>query len=41
MSKIKRELNPKVSVGDKVMCLHMDGETSVPPMTTGIVRECS
>ena len=38
MSKIKRELNPKVSVGDKVMSLHMDGETSVPPMTTGIVR---
>ena len=38
MSKIKRELNPKVSVGDKVMSLHMDGETSVPPMTTVIVR---
>ena len=38
MSKVKRELNPKVSVGDKVMSLHMDGETSVPPMTTGIVR---
>lgn len=38
MSKIKRELNPKVSVGDKVMCLNMDGESSVPPMTTGIVR---
>ena len=38
MSKVKRELNPKVSVGDKVMCLHMDGETEIPPMTTGIVR---
>jgi hypothetical protein len=38
MSKVKRELNPKVSVGDKVMSLHMDGETSVPPMTIGIVR---
>ena len=38
MSKVKRELNPKVSVGDKVMCLNMDGESSVPPMTTGIVR---
>ena len=39
MSKVKRELNPKVSVGDKVMCLHMDGETEIPPMTTGIVRD--
>ena len=39
MSKIKRELNPKVSVGDKVMCIHMDGETEIPPMTTGIVRD--
>ena len=39
MSKIKRELNPKVSVGDKVMSLHMDGETEIPPMTTGIVRD--
>ena len=39
MSKVKRELNPKVSVGDKVMSLHMDGETEIPPMTTGIVRD--
>lgn len=37
MSKIKRELNPSVSKGDRVMCLHMDGETSVPPMTLGTV----
>ena len=33
----KRELNPSVSKGDRVMCLHMDGETSVPPMTLGTV----
>ena len=38
MSKPKRELNPKVKNGDRVMCLHMDGETSIPPMTLGTVR---
>jgi len=38
MSKPKRELNPKVKSGDRVMCLHMDGETSIPPMTLGTVR---
>ena len=38
MSKPKKELNPKLVKGDRIMCLHMDGETSVPPMTTGTVR---
>jgi hypothetical protein len=38
MFKTKKELNPKVIKGDRIMCLHMDGETSVPPMTTGTVR---
>ena len=38
MSKSKRELNPPLSSGDRIMCLHMDGETDVPPMTTGTVR---
>jgi hypothetical protein len=38
MSKSKKELNPKLDKGDRIMCLHMDGETSVPPMTTGTVR---
>jgi len=38
MSKTKKELNPKLVKGDRIMCLHMDGETSVPPMTTGTVR---
>jgi hypothetical protein len=38
MLKTKKELNPKVIKGDRIMCLHMDGETSVPPMTTGTVR---
>jgi hypothetical protein len=38
MNKPKRELNPQVTTGDKIMCLHMDGETGVPPMTTGTVR---
>jgi hypothetical protein len=37
MSKIKRELNPPTSKGDRIMCLHMDGETDVPPMTLGTV----
>ncbi len=38
MSKPKKELNPSVSKGDRVMCLHMDGETSVPMGTTGTVK---
>jgi hypothetical protein len=38
MSKSNKELNPKLVKGDRIMCLHMDGETSVPPMTTGTVR---
>lgn len=38
MSKPRRELNPKVTSGDRVMCLHMDGEISIPPMTLGTVR---
>jgi hypothetical protein len=38
MNKLKKELNPKLVKGDRIMCLHMDGETSVPPMTTGTVR---
>jgi len=38
MIKLKKELNPKLVKGDRIMCLHMDGETSVPPMTTGTVR---
>jgi hypothetical protein len=37
MSKSKKELNPKVIPGDRIMCLHMDGETSVPMGTTGTV----
>ena len=38
MSKPRRELNPQLSSGDRIMCLHMDGETDVTPMTTGTVR---
>ena len=37
MSKAKRELNPKLNVGDRIICVHMDGETSVPPGTKGTV----
>jgi len=39
MTKIKRELNPTLKSGDRVMCLHMDGEISVPMGTTGTVRD--
>lgn len=35
---MKGELNPKLKVGDLVICYHMDGETSVPPGTKGIVK---
>lgn len=38
MSKSKKEINPQVNRGDRIMCLHMDGETSVPMGTTGTVR---
>lgn len=37
MSKSKKELNPKLVKGDRIMCLHMDGETSVPMGATGTV----
>jgi hypothetical protein len=37
MSKSKKELNPKLVKGDRIMCLHMEGETSVPMGTTGTV----
>lgn len=35
------ELNPKLKEGDKVICYHMDGETSVPAGTEGTVRRIS
>ena len=38
MSKPRRELNPQLTKGDRVMCLHMDGETGIPPGTLGTVR---
>ena len=37
MSKSNKELNPKLVKGDRIMCLHMEGETSVPMGTTGTV----
>ena len=39
MSKPKKEINPKLVTGDRIMCLHMDGETSVPMGTTGTVTK--
>jgi hypothetical protein len=41
MSEVRKELNPKLIKGDRVMCLHMDGETSVPMGTTGTVVNIS
>lgn len=35
---MKGELNPKLNIGDRVICYHMDGETGVPPGTEGTVR---
>lgn len=33
--------NTMVDVGDRIMCLHMDSETSVPPGTLGTVTKVS
>jgi len=41
MNKSKKELNPKLVPGDRIMCLHMDGETGVPMGTTGSVIKIS
>lgn len=34
---MKDELNPKLNIGDRVICYHMDGETGVPSGTEGTV----
>jgi hypothetical protein len=34
---MKGPLNPKVNVGDRIICFHMEGETGVPPGTHGTV----
>jgi hypothetical protein len=34
-------LNPKLNIGDTVILLHMDGETSIPPGTKGLVKSHS
>jgi hypothetical protein len=36
---MKGELNPKLNIGDRVICYHMDGETGVPPGTEGTVKK--
>jgi hypothetical protein len=38
---MKGPLNPELKVGDKIMCFHMEGETGVPPGTTGVVIKIS
>lgn len=34
----KKMINPELQVGDKVVCLHMDGESSISPGTKGVVK---
>ena len=34
---MKGPLNPPLEVGDRVICYHMEGETSVSPGTKGVV----
>ena len=36
---MKRILNPPLEVGDRIVCYYMDGETSVPPGTEGVVTK--
>ena len=38
---MKGKLNPELKVGNRIMCLHMEGETGVPPGTLGTVRKIS
>ena len=38
--KKKKEINPKLKVGDRIVCYHMDGEYArVPPYTEGTVTK--
>jgi hypothetical protein len=39
MNKKVNVLNPELSIGDNIMLLHMDGETSVPMGSIGKVTE--
>jgi hypothetical protein len=36
---MNKEMNTMPKEGDKLMCLHMEGETSVPPGTLGTVKK--
>lgn len=36
---MKGQLNPKLKIGDRIICFHMEGETSVPPGTYGTVTK--
>lgn len=38
---MKKQLNPEVNIGDKIVCYYMEGETSVLPGTKGVVTEIS
>lgn len=41
MSNKANQLNPELSIGDNIILLHMDGETSVPMGSIGKVTEIS
>ena len=38
---MKGPLNPPLEVGDRVICYHMEGETTVTPGTKGVVTAIS
>ena len=38
---MKGKLNPDLKEGDKIICLYMEGELSVPPGTLGYVKKVS
>ena len=38
---MKGKMNPPLEVGDRIVCYHMEGESSVPPGTEGIVTKIS
>jgi hypothetical protein len=38
---LEKKINPPVSKGDRIMCVHMNGESGVTPGTTGTVTRTS
>lgn len=36
---MKGEINPELKVGDRIILYHMEGETTVPPGSEGVVSK--